>query len=187
MRHISALAAGLKPVPLAEAWPLCLMPRATSSCVSTHTWLTGLQLGMEGTLCVSLLPGSHVSPAPLCSPWGDRWALPEPPSPVQPETLSRRKAGAHLPVSPLGVAGPTAWLPVSENWCFMYFPLGVRCFSWKGISGLFHFILGENKSPISLFLMLCDIYRSETYLETTGHEWAAWRVFTRPARSWSTV
>ena len=97
------------------------------------------------------------------------------------------KLGLTCLFPPLGVARPTAWLPVSENWCFMYFPLGVRCFSWKGISGLFHFILGENKSPISLFLMLCDIYRSETYLETTGHEWAAWRVFTRPARSWSTV
>lgn len=145
--------------------------------------LTGLQLGTEGTLCVSLFPGSHVSPAPLCSPWGDRWALPGPPSPVQPETLSRRKAGAHLPV--LGVAGPTAWLPISANWCFMYFCLGFRCFSWKGISGLFHLILGENKSPISLFLMLFDIYHSETYLETTGHKWTAWRVFTRPARSWN--
>ena len=103
---------------------------------------------------MSLLPGSSCVPSPplltLGRPLGSVWASPHL---LQPETLQSESWGSAACFPLLGITGPTAWLPISDNWCFMYFCLGSGCFSWKGISGLFHLILCENKSPISLFLM----------------------------------
>ena len=80
MRHISALAAGLKPAPLAEAAPLAPVPDAgaMSSCVSTHTCADWLAAGDGGDPLRVSLPRIACVPSPtlltLGRPLGSAWA-----------------------------------------------------------------------------------------------------------------